>query len=113
MIIDSSFKSVTSIQSQGGLVPNDQHEFNVINGGKSALVTIYQPTMYDMSPYGLTGGQGYIMNCFAQEVETATGKVLWEWSALNHVGPSVSYVPANSTEVSGDGFTKDTPWDYL
>jgi hypothetical protein len=113
MIVDSSFKTVTSVQSQNGLIPTDLHEFNVINGGKSALMTVYQPTMYDMSAYGITGGRAYIMNCFAQEVDTETGEVIWQWSALNHVDPSDSYVAANSTQISGSGFTAESPWDYL
>lgn len=113
VILDSSFRTVTSVSSQGGVVPADQHEFNVVDGGKSALVTVYEDTMYDLSAYGITGGQGWIMNNFAQDIDPATGKLLWSWSALNHVDPSASYVLPNSTQVSGNGFSRNSSWDYL
>ena len=76
-------------------------------------MTIYQSLQYDLTPFNVTGGQGWILNCFFQEVETQTSKVLFQWSALDHVNPSLSYILPNTTDVSGTGETKDSPWDYL
>ncbi len=48
-----------------------------------------------------------------QEVNTTTEEVSFEWRSLVHVDLAISYVAPNTTEVAGDGLTKDTAWDYL
>lgn len=110
----STFLTCPSKVSTGnGLPPSDQHEFNLLSTGETALMTIYQSLQYDLTAYNVTGGQGWILNCLFQEVETQTSKVLFQWSALDHVDPSLSYILPNTTDVSGTGETKDSPWDYL
>ena len=93
--------------------PSDQHEFNIDPTGKKALMTIYNQQPYDLSAYNITGGQGWILQGVFQEVDTETNEVLFEWKSLDHVDPSAGYVLPNTTDVSGDGQTKDTAWDYL
>ena len=43
----------------------------------------------DLRPYGGQLG-GIILDCLVQEVDVATGLVLFEWHALDHVSPSDS-----------------------
>jgi Arylsulfotransferase (ASST) len=85
----------------------------VVNGGKSALLTIYQPLQYDLSDYGVAKGLGWIMNCYFQEIEISTNQVLFEWGSLDYVNPSFSYVAPNTTESSGTGLQPLDAWDYL
>ena len=113
MIMDSSYSIVKSVQTGLGKPGSDEHEFHVLPDGKSALVTIYQPLVYDLSSYGITKGWGYIMDCSMQEIEIDTGKVLFQWSANDHVDPKESMVPAGSSDASGSGLTSAEPWDYL
>lgn len=113
LILDSSYSVVESVQSQAGDVPSDQHEFKVIDGGKSALVTVFGPHQYDLSAYGITGGLGWIMDCSFQEIEIGTDKVLFEWSSLNYVPPTASFVAPNTTDTSGTGLSSSEPWDYF
>jgi Arylsulfotransferase (ASST) len=113
VIMDSKYRIVNSVQAGGGMAGSDMHEFNVINGGETALMTIYQPRQYDMSPWNLKKGMGWIMDCIFQEVNVTTSEVLWEWHSVDHVSPHVSYVGPAETEVSGDGFSKETAWDYF
>jgi hypothetical protein len=56
--MDNTYETVKTVHSGNGRAANDQHEFNVLPGGKSALITIYEPIQYDMSAYGITTGQG-------------------------------------------------------
>ena len=111
-ILDSSLNVVQSVQAQGGLTPIDQHEFNVLESN-SALVTIYAPQQYDLSADGIVGGLGWIMNCWFQEVELGTNKLLFEWSALEHVPTSYSTIIPDSTDSSGNGLDPTEPWDYF
>jgi Arylsulfotransferase (ASST) len=117
VIMNNRFSIIASVQSQGGLTSNDQHEFNVVNDGQSALVTVYEPTHFDMSAYNITTGQGWLLNSWFQEVEIATGNLLFEWDALSHVPVDQTYVLPNSTDISGTGLgpivPPDAPWDYF
>ncbi|MCJ1479680.1 hypothetical protein MMC13_008366 [Lambiella insularis] len=111
--MDNTFTIVKSVQTGGGLPPADQHDFNTINGGAQALMTIFHPLQYDLSAYNISNGQGFIMEGAFQEVDTLTSKVLFEWRSLDFVDPSASYVLPNTTDVSGDGLTKNSAWDYF
>ncbi|KAI9815742.1 MAG: hypothetical protein M1827_002138 [Pycnora praestabilis] len=113
VVMDSTYKTITSVQSGGGQGPSDQHEFKVINDGESALVTIYTAVHYDLSAYNITGGQGWIEEGVFQDINITNGDVLFEWKSLDHVDPSASLVALNSTMVSGNGLTASTAWDYF
>ncbi len=111
MVLDNSFRTKTSIHSGGGVANFDEHEFNVLPDG-SSLFTLYNPEHYDLLEYNITG-QGWIMNNFFQRLEIGTNRMLFEWSALDHVQPNETFVQADTTEVSGDGLGSTTPWDYF
>lgn len=117
VILNNRLSIIASVQSQGGLPSNDQHEFNVVNEGRSAVVTVYEPTHFDMSAYNITSGQGWLLNSWFQEVEIATGNLLFEWDALSHVPVDQTYVLPDSTDISGTGLgaivPPDNPWDYF
>ena len=113
VVLDSSLDVVDTVLSQGGLVPNDQHEFKMVDNGKSAIVTVYQPGPYDLSSEGLATGMGWLLNSWFQEVEIGTDRVLFEWSAIDHVPLNASDVPPNTTDTSGTGLDALDGWDYL
>jgi hypothetical protein len=113
IILDSSYSIVKSVQTGLGIAAADQHEFKVQADGKSALLTSYDPSPYDLSAFNITGYQGWIMNNHFQEVSTSNNEVLFSWSAIDHVDPSESFVLPASTDVSGNGTSKDSAWDYL
>lgn len=111
--MDNTYTVVNTVCTGSGQTSADMHEFNLINGGDSALMTIYMPVQHDLSGYGITTGQGWVLEGRFQEVNVTTREVIFDWRSLDHVDPSLGYVAENSTEVSGDGLTKDTAWDYL
>src|SRR5262249_19795463 len=113
LVLDDTLAPVASVQTQGGLNPMDQHEFTVLGDGSSAMITSFQVRHADLSANGVTGGMGWIMDSWFQEIELGTNKLLFQWSALDHVDPSYSYVPPNSTESSGTGLDPLEPWDYF
>ena len=59
---------------------------------------------YDLSPYG-GPANGQVFDGVAQEIDVATGKVVWQWDSLSHIPLSDSYIPV-PTDPS-------TPWDYF
>ena len=113
VIMDDTFTDVTSIKSGGGVANFDEHEFNVVDDGKNVLMTLYDPTPYDMIDWDITTGQGWIMNCYFQKIEIGTNRLLFEWASLDHVAPNQTTVAPSTTDVSGTGFDPTLPWDYF
>ena len=112
VILDSTYSivsNVTSGNSQPGL---DLHEFRMKDGASSVIATIYKQIPYNGSQYGMPDVTWLSIGIF-QEIDVPTGKVLFEWQTIDHVPISQSYVLPNTTDISGDGKTQDTAWDYL
>lgn len=113
VILDTTLRPVSTISSLNARAALDQHEFNIINDTDSALVTIYQPQPYDLSAFNITDGQGWIENGLFQDINTTSGELMFEWSAIDHVALTESYVAPNQSEVAGTGFSPLSPWDYF
>ena len=112
-IFDSSLALVRQVRAQNGVSNLDQHESHLSRDGASVMATIYHPERYDLSEQNITTGQGWLQNCVFQRIEIDTGRLLFSWSAIDHVPLSDGYVPPNSTEVVGSGLSAGSPWDYF
>lgn len=113
VVMDDSFTTITSVKSGGGISNFDEHEFNVVDNGRNVLMTLYHPEHYDLTDWDITTGQGWVMNCYFQKLELGTNRLLFEWSALDHVAITETTVAPNSTEVSGNGLDPTLPWDWF
>lgn len=113
IIMDRSYRIVRSVESAGYQAATDEHEFRVLPDGKTALVTIYERQQWDLSDYGIKNGYGFIQQGVFQEIEIETGRALFEWKSLDHIPPSESFVLPGTTEISGDGYSRKSPWDYF
>jgi hypothetical protein len=100
----SSYGPAHPVQAGDGLKA-DLHELNITSRG-TALITAYQQTTADLSAVG-GPKRGPIFASHAQEVDLATGKVLFDWDSLEHVPISESFRPLPS------GKQKNTPYDYF
>jgi hypothetical protein len=81
----------------------DLHEFRITPRG-TAFITIYNHIPYDLSSVG-GPADGIVVDGVAQEVDVATGQVVWEWHSIEHVPLSESQVAApTSPTVSYDYF---------
>ena len=112
ILTDNTYTETQRIQSGNGRVPIDLHELGIVDGA-TALVTIYQPVTYDLSAFGVTASPGWIVTGIFQEVTIGTGEVVFEWSSLDYIDPSASFVAPNDGSSTGDGLTEQTAWDYL
>lgn len=113
IVMDKHYRIVKSVEPGSYQASSDMHEFKLINDGKSALLTQYLRRVYDLCPWELCDGLGYIQEGAFQEVDVDSGKVLFEWASLDHVDPSESYVDPGTTEISGSGEVPRSPWDYF
>jgi hypothetical protein len=112
VIMDQKYKTIASVQSGLGRAPSDVHEFTVLPGG-TALTTIFQPRPYDLTSFGVSQPIGWVIDGIFQEIDISTGKVLFEWRALDHVPLNETYNPLGGNADAGFGNTTAQAWDYL
>jgi Arylsulfotransferase (ASST) len=95
VIADSSYRTVKTVQAGNGY-PMDIHEFT-LTPGRTALFSIYSPVLVHLP--GTPAGQlSPLLDAIVQEVDIATGLVVWEWHSYGHVPLAESYAtPANSS----------------
>lgn len=101
-ICDSSYHVIATVRAGNGMNA-DLHEFKLTPQG-TALITIYHQVSMDLSPWG-GPVNGSVLEGVAQEIDVATGKVVWEWHSLDHVGLDESNF---SVPTTGPG-----PFDYF
>jgi arylsulfotransferase ASST len=93
-IVDSSYRTVARVRPRNGLV-GDIHEFLLTPRG-SALMTIFHRIRVRGRP---------VFEGAVQEVDVATGRVLFEWHSLGHVALAESYEPPPKK--------RSLPYDYF
>jgi hypothetical protein len=101
-VLDQHYHVIATVTAGNGL-DADQHEFRLTDRG-TALITIYHAVPYDLTPYG-GPADGQVFDGVIQEIDVATGHLLFEWHSLDHVPLSDSYQPVPSSPA--------TPWDYF
>ena len=113
-IADATYQVIKTIQAGNGLTV-DLHELNLTPSG-SALITAYRTAEADLSALG-GPRRGQVYACQAQEVDIASGKLLFSWDSLAHVpiaetyntlptGPQTApfdYFHMNSVALAADG----------
>ncbi|MDA8297510.1 MAG: arylsulfotransferase family protein [Actinomycetota bacterium] len=100
VIMDTSYNEIARVDAGDGC-SDDLHAFFLTDRG-TALVTCYPLEYGDLSSVGGGTNDPYISGV-VQEIDVATGAVLFEWRSDQHVAFGESYAP----------FTHGAPWDYF
>jgi hypothetical protein len=79
------------VVSAGNGLSADLHEFRITPRG-TAFITVYNPIPYDLSALG-GPADGSVVDGIAQEIDVATGAVVFEWHSLEHVPLAESQSP--------------------
>ncbi|KAL9004590.1 MAG: hypothetical protein Q9188_002599 [Gyalolechia gomerana] len=98
----------------------DYHEFDIKQSLDTttgrvediALLTTYTPVRRDLSDYGISSDndQGWVIDCHMRSVDLSSGKVLFDWSSLDHVPLNESLVlPTGGI----NGLSQQFAWDYF
>jgi arylsulfotransferase ASST len=102
VILDGSYQEVGRVRAGNGL-QGDHHEF-LISPQDTALFTIYHKVPMDLSAVG-GRTDSWVLDGIAQEVDIATGEVLFEWHSLEHIGLEESYrKPSKDSRAAFDYF---------
>jgi hypothetical protein len=94
VIVDSAYREVARVRAGNGFQA-DLHDFLLTPQG-TALLLVY---------HRVRRGDRTLLDGIVQEVDPATGLVLFEWHALDHVGIGESYAPAPRKGRA--------PWDWF
>jgi hypothetical protein len=106
VIDDAAYQPVTVVHAADGLSA-DLHEFQLTPQG-SALITAYYP-VYWTTAGGKHPRRTVVLDGVVQEIDIATGLLLFEWHSLDHIGLGESYdrppdyFHINSIEQTPDG----------
>jgi hypothetical protein len=109
-IMDQHYETIRELRA-GNHKLVDKHEFHVINE-ETGLIQIYQPVPRDLSEWGGSPGQQWIVDAIIQELDIATGRLLFEWHSLDHVTPAEAVLPLNPGQ-AGSGYNSSDAWDYF
>ncbi|KIK62494.1 hypothetical protein GYMLUDRAFT_126512, partial [Collybiopsis luxurians FD-317 M1] len=107
LLIDNKYLVVANLTTVNLGVGADIHELQV-TPSNTAIMTAYPSQAANLSAYG-GPEDGYVYNSAFQEVDIATGEVLFTWQPLGQVDPDECYAAIGQT---GNG-TADDPWDYF
>jgi hypothetical protein len=106
-ILDSSYNLITQVQTGPGMQA-DLHEFHLTPQG-TAFMTAYPTVAADLSSVG-GPANGFILNCHVQEVDVRSGKVLFDWSTIDHVAVAETFASV-ANPADGSGKTVATAFD--
>lgn len=102
-IKDSSYRTIATVRAGNGMTV-DLHEFILTSRG-TALLIAYPVETRDLSPIG-GPREGFVLGGRIQEIDVATGEVLFDWDVLDHVELGESY-----QELGESGATAETAFD--
>ena len=118
--LDKSYQVVGRTDAPYDSVEFNKHEYNIIDGGRSALIITTIPTE----------AEGFrVYNNGFMEVDIATGRTLFEWNPLPDISITTSYDDLPQTglkpkrqyhahDTPGDGgplcgYAETEPWDWM
>jgi hypothetical protein len=101
VILNHHYQQVAAVHA-GNNYQADLHEFYITPQG-NAFITIYAPVKnVDLSSVG-GSRTGTLLDSIIQEVNIATGRVLWEWHAYGHLHLNETY----------NGRPGSSPYDFF
>jgi Arylsulfotransferase (ASST) len=103
VIADDTYTDIAHVRAGNG-DQVDLHEFQLTPQG-TALVTAYDPILCNLSSVGGPSYAGVTDSLF-QEIDVATGLVMYEWTSIDHVALAESYEPASRSNTA-------TPYDFF
>ncbi|KAL4781181.1 ASST-domain-containing protein [Aspergillus varians] len=107
-VLDQHYDQKYKVGVVNDLSAFNMHEFNILDGGKSALACLYRSEYTDLSAFGRPDNHTWIISGGLLELDTTTGEVLFEWSSLNNV------LLDESVKFHEDSESSERPgWDYI
>jgi hypothetical protein len=103
LILNSSYKTLHTVRPGNGFQQKgfDLHDFTLTPQG-TALAAVWTPVHANLTSVG-GPANGTAFDWIIQEIDVATGKVVWEWHSLGHVPIRYTY----------NNYTSGRPLEYF
>lgn len=98
-ILDNTYAVIKTISAKKGFT-SDIHEF-LLTPNNTALFLSTKAVPMDLTPYG-GPKDGYVQDFAIQEINLHTNKLVFFWSALDHIPLTDTYEPASSATSSNN-----------
>jgi hypothetical protein len=108
IIMNSAYQVVKTISAGNGLSA-DLHEFQLTPRG-TALITAEYPVVVNAASLG-GSTQEVVFDSVAQEIDIATGLVVFQWDSLDHVPLSAGYTQLPNLPKKGKPVQPNGMWD--
>ncbi|KAF2719057.1 hypothetical protein K431DRAFT_273471 [Polychaeton citri CBS 116435] len=108
--LDQHYETIRELRA-GNHKLADKHEFHIVDQ-ETGLIQVYQPVPRDLTEWGASPEQQWIVNAIIQELDISTGQLLFEWASLDHVQPDEAILPINPGQ-AGSGYNSSDAWDYF
>jgi Arylsulfotransferase (ASST) len=102
VMLNHSYEVVKTVSAANGYKA-DLHEFAITPQG-NAVITIYAPVRADLSSVG-GSRNGTLLDSIVEEINIASGRLIWEWHAYGHVHIAESY--------AGKPGAATSPYDFF
>ncbi|KAJ7060910.1 ASST-domain-containing protein [Mycena amicta] len=110
LMLNTRYENVRNVSAVNGDQGTDLHKFNIVKPqNKTALVTAFNPVPANLTSVG-GPADGWYLNSIIQEIDIASGKLLFNWTSIDHIAFSESY---NNITSVGEGTSSDNPWDAV
>jgi hypothetical protein len=108
IIMNSSYQVIKTVSAGNGLSA-DLHEFTLTPQG-TALITAEYAVIVDATSVGGVANE-VVFDSVAQEIDVATGLVVFQWDSLDHVPLSAGYTSIPNKPKKGQPVKPNGPWD--
>lgn len=105
-MLDATYQVVYQIDAMGEDLHADLHELIITDEG-TALISVYNVTQTDLTSIGRPVN-GWINDSIFQEIDIATGELLFQWKASDHFRPDETYYVNPFA-----GYSKTNPFDLF
>lgn len=102
VIADESYRTIARVHAAHGLKA-DLHELQLTPRG-TALIQAFRRVPRDLSPFG-GPARGSVLDSVVQEIDVRSGRLVFEWHSIDHVGLAESYKELPNR--------RSLPWDYF
>jgi Arylsulfotransferase (ASST) len=103
-VANERYQVIATVQAVGAGLLADSHEL-CLTPRNTALITVFRTAPADLSSVG-GSANGYVFAGQVQEIDLATGRLVFSWDSLSHVNLAESYSPLS-------GGTQAQPYDYF
>ncbi|PSK33576.1 hypothetical protein B9Z65_7463 [Elsinoe australis] len=107
-IYDKHYNLAWNLTAQGNLSTADVHD-SYLTPRCTAVMTVYQPVQHDLSRFNISNG--WLVDSFFQEIDLATGELLFQWQASHHIDMEEArdWSPAHTNS----GYNSSIGWDFF